>query len=489
MLGLVFLAFIFYVLLLGLRRPFLWVLLYVYIDIIAPQRIAWGLIQNLQVSLIAFLAAFGGYVLLDRKEHVGFSLRQFLLLLLLAYCFWTTGNADFPKEAATKWAWVWKALLFAIFLPFTLTTRARIEALALTMVLSIGMIVIATGMKVVLGGGGYGELNFFVDDNSGIYESSTLATVAIALTPLIWWFTRYGTIYRPHWTVSTFAIALIFACLLIPVGTEARTGLVCIAALCVLMLRYTQRRLLFITGAAAIALAALPFLPQSYYDRMATIAQPDGDASASTRLAVWKWTLDYVSAKPMGGGFDSYRANSFTYQMPVRTQNEAGNTTSVTYTQVTDEARAFHSSFFEVLGEQGWPGLFIWLTLHGLGIWQMERIGMRWRARERSGHASEEEAWIAPMATALQLASLIYLVGAAFQGIAYQPVMLMMIGLQIGLNSYCCQIESARRREEPDDKRPGARAKASVRNTTAQTAASLRTQRGRNAGSPAAFQG
>ncbi|MEM1197279.1 MAG: DUF5935 domain-containing protein [Pseudomonadota bacterium] len=449
MLGMVFLAFVAFVLLLGVRRPFLWVLLYVYIDIIAPQRIAWGLIQNISISFVAFIAAFGGYLILDRKPYLSVSARQMLLAALLAYCFWTTGNADFPVEAQTKWEWVWKALLFAIFLPFTLTSRARIEALALTLVLAVGMIVIATGMKVVLGGGGYGNLNFFVDDNSGIYESSTLATVAIALTPLIWWFTRHGTIFRPHWSVTGFAIALIFACLLIPIGTEARTGLVCIAALGVLLLRYSKRRVLFIAGAGALGLAALPFLPPSYYERMATIAEPGGDESASTRVAVWKWTLDYAAQNPLGGGFDAYRGNSFTYEMPVK--KESGNTTAVELRQVTDEARAYHSSIFEVLGEQGWPGLFLWLTLHALGLWQMERIGARWRGRARAaqddGGLDEDEAWIAPMATALQLASLIYLVGALFQGIAYQPVMLMLIGLQIGLNSYCRRIDSARAKE------------------------------------------
>ena len=445
MLGFVFLAFVGFVAALGLRRPFLWVMLYIYIDIIAPQRIAWGLIQNISISFLAFLLAFGGYVVLDRKEYIAFSWRQGLLALLRVYCFWTTCNAEFAADAQTKWEWVWKALFFAIFLPFTLTTRARLEAMGLTMVLSVGMIVIATGMKVVLGGGGYGQLNFFVDDNSGIYESSTLATVAIALIPMIWWFTRFGTVFKPHWTVSAFAVALIFACLLIPIGTEARTGLVCIAALAVLMLRYTERRLLFITGAAALGLMALPFLPQSYYDRMATIAQPGGDESASTRVAVWKWTLDYVSERPFGGGFDSYRGNSFTYQLPV--VEEAGNTISVQTKQVTDEARAFHSSFFEMLGEQGWPGLFIWLALHALGLWQMERIVRRWRVREKDGALDEDEAWIGPMATALQLASVVYLVGATFQGIAYQPVMLMIIGLQIGLHTYCQRIESARAKE------------------------------------------
>jgi probable O-glycosylation ligase (exosortase A-associated) len=439
MLDLVFLAFIGYVLVLGLKRPFLWVLLYVYIDILAPQRIGYTIITTLPLSLIAFAAAFGGWIALDRKTGARFTLRQGLMLALLVYCWWSTGRADFAEEALTKWDWVWKALLFAIFLPLTLTTRARIEGLALVLLLSVATIVIGTGMKTILGGGGYQNLKFFVNDNSGIYESSTLATVAIGLVPLLWWFVKHGTIYRPHWTVTAFAVALTFACFLVPIGTEARTGLLCIAALGVLMLRYTKRRILFIAVAGVLGLVALPFLPQSYYDRMATIAQPDGDESASTRVAVWQWTLDYVAEKPLGGGFDAYRGNRFEYSMPVRTVD--GNTTSVEYKDVVDQGRAYHSSIFEMLGEQGWPGLIMWLTLHLLGLWQMERLQRRWRDREDE---AEAERWIAPLAAALQMGAVIYLVGATFQGIAYQPVMLMLVGLQIGLHSYCKRIDSAR---------------------------------------------
>lgn len=437
MLDLVFLAFIGYVLVLGLRRPFLWVLLYVYIDILAPQRIGYSAIASLPVSLIAFAAAFGGWVALDRKEGARFTLRQGLMALLLGYCFWTTGHADFPIEAATKWDWVWKALLFAIFLPLTLTTRARIEGLALVLLLSVATIVIGTGMKTILGGGGYQNLKFFVNDNSGIYESSTLATVAIGLIPMLWWFVKHGTIFRPHWLVTGFAVALTFAALLVPIGTEARTGLLCIAALGGLMLRYTKQRFLFIAGAGVLGLTALPFLPQSYYERMSTLAQPSGDESASTRIAVWEWTIDYVAQKPLGGGFDAFRGNKFNYVMPVKQTDR--NTTTVTYQPVEDKGRAYHSSFFEMLGEQGWPGLIIWIALHLIGLWQMERIQRRWKNAE-----DEAERWIAPLAAALQMGALIYLVGATFQGIAYQPVMLMLVGLQIGLNTYCTRIDSAR---------------------------------------------
>ncbi len=423
----------------GVRRPFLWVLAYLYVDILAPQKIGWALMPAIKISLIAFCAAFAGWLLADPKRGARFSLRQAIMVALLAYCWFTTMNADFPEAAAEKWAWVWKAFVFAIFLPLTLTTRLRIESAGLIMILAVSAIIISAGMKTVTGGGGYENLYFFVNDNSGIYESSTLATVAIAIIPLILWFTRHGTIFPPDWRVRLFAYALIFACLMIPIGTEARTGLVCVAVLAVLMLREAKRRLAFIAAGVALAVMALPFIPQSYYDRMATIGSHDGDESASTRVAVWEWTLDYVKENPLGGGFDAFRGNSFTYDLPERV--ESGNTVAIDYRKVTDKGRAYHSSIFEVLGEQGYIGLGLWTWLHLLGLWHMERIRHRWHKRIGDG-----EQWQAPLASALQYGQAIYLVGSLFQGIAYQPFILMLLGLQIGLWTYCRRLESERNR-------------------------------------------
>ena len=154
MIDLFFLAFFGLFLAMGLRRPFLWVLVYIYIDVLAPQRVGYGLITSVQVSLIAFAAAFGGWLLLDRKRDTQFSYRQGLMLALLLYCGWTTGFADFPESAAFKWDWVWKALVFAIFLPLTLTSRLRIEAALLVLLLAMSMVIIGPGIKVVFGGGG-----------------------------------------------------------------------------------------------------------------------------------------------------------------------------------------------------------------------------------------------------------------------------------------------------------------------------------------------
>lgn len=427
---------------LGLRRPYLWVLAYLYIDIVSPQKISWALLKALPISLIAFVLAFAGWLLGDDKRDSRFTLRQALILVLLAYCGLTTLSADFPDAAADKWAWVWKALVFAVFLPLTLRTRLRIEAAALTMVLAAGAIIIDGGIKTLGGGGGYGSLNLFVMDNTGLYEGSTLSMVAIAIVPLIVWLARHGTIFPPDWRVKLFALGLGFACLLIPIGTQTRTGLLCIGLLAVLALRTAKHRLLYLTLAGAVALAAVPLLPDSYTKRMSTIENHQADESASTRVAVWNWTLTYVGDHPFGGGFDAYRGNHLAVETRA-TQGDATNAT-VAVTQTTDQARAYHSSYFEMLGEQGWPGLALWLWLQVLGLWQMERLRRRWRGRAGPG-----ETWQSPLANALQQAQLVYLTGSLFVGVAYQPFVMMLIGLQCGLWSYLKRIEAERAEAAP----------------------------------------
>src|SRR3546814_20323721 len=95
---------------LGLRRPFLLVLVYVYIDIVSPQRVSYFLLNSIPISAIAFVLAVLAWLLMDEKRGIRVSIRQVLMVPLLGYCGYTTLHADFPIEAFAKWEWVWKAL-------------------------------------------------------------------------------------------------------------------------------------------------------------------------------------------------------------------------------------------------------------------------------------------------------------------------------------------------------------------------------------------
>ena len=489
------LAFVAYLLALfglGLKRPFLLTLIYVYIDIVAPQRLTYFLLNAFPISLVAVALAVLAWMVADDKRDVRVAPRQGLILLLLVYCGLTTLAADFPVEAAEKWDWVWKALAFAAFLPLTLRTRLRIEALLTFMVLSAASIIIVGGIKTLASGGGYGQLNLMVDNNSGLYEGSTISTVAVAILPIIAWLARWGTIFRvspsatsyhhpragggpaaaqsatedgtqqpkpaqlgprlrgggevagastaapagkwPNRAITLFALALGFACLLVPIGTSTRTGLLCIGLVAVLSLRNAKRKGLYLAMMAAAALVAVPFLPSTFTTRMNTIKTYQADESASTRLAVWAWTWEFAKTHPFGGGFEAYRQNRIVYDLKTADGAPAAPGGAGPKLEI-DQARAYHSAYFEMLGEQGWPGLILWLSISVAGLFRMEVL----RRRHRSG----DDAWAGSLAGALQTAHLVYLLGAAFIAIAFQPFIYMLVGAQIGLDTYLARRRAA----------------------------------------------
>lgn len=430
---LAFIAFLLAFFAMGFKRPFLLVLVYVYIDIVSPQRLTYILLNSVPISLIAVAFAVGGWILADDKRDTRVGGRQVLIVVLLLYCWGTTIAADFPVEAKEKWDWVWKALAFAAFLPLTLRTRVRIEALLLFMILAASSIIIVGGIKTIAsGGGGYGQLNLMVDNNSGLYEGSTISAVAIAIIPIIIWFMHHGTIFKPDWRVKGYCIALVFACLLIPVGTSTRTGLLCIGLLALLSIRNVKRKIAYLAMLGVLGVAAIPFLPSTFTDRMNTIKTYDADESASTRLAVWKWTIEYAKTHPFGGGFNAYLGNHIRYDLKTTPGAAAGAGSTVE----VDKARAYHSAYFEMLGEQGYPGLALWLAINLIGIFRMEIV--RRRYRDPAG----EYPWAGPLAAALQSGHIVYLLGAGFIAIAFQPFIYMLIGAQIGLDTYLARKRS-----------------------------------------------
>jgi probable O-glycosylation ligase (exosortase A-associated) len=371
--------------------------------------------------------AFGAWLLFDNKKGARFAPRQGLMLALLIYAWFTTQSADFPVEAQGKWDWASKALIWAIFLPLALRTRLRIEAYLLFMILSAAAIFIVGGIKTAISGGGYGQQIFMLNDNTGLYEGSTGSTFAIAIIPIILWFCRHGTIFPPDWRVKLFAGNLIFACLLIPIGTAARTGVLCIAAVAAMAMRDMKRRVGYAALVGAVALAAIPMLPKDFTGRMETIAGYEADTSATTRLAIWAWTWDYAQKNPMGGGFDAYLSSRI--KVETKAVQGSGGVTSVQSRTDEDKSRAYHSSYFEMLGEQGFPGLFLFLLIHVGGLVRMEVL------RRRYKRAEGDQAWISPLATALQHAHIVYLIGSLFVGIAFQPFAYLLVAVQIGLDN------------------------------------------------------
>ena len=101
-----------------------------------------------------------------------------------------------------------------------------------------------------------------------------------------------------------------------------------------------------------------------------------------------------------------------------------------------DEGRAYHSAYFEMLGEQGYPGLLS-------GSAPFRRTVPDGGASPPLPQGRRGQGLVAGLATALQHAHFIYLLGAVFVGIAFQSFAYMWIAVEIGLEAYCRRMEAA----------------------------------------------
>ena len=96
--------------------------------------------------------------------------------------------------------------------------------------------------------------------------------------------------------------------------------------------------------------------------------------------------------------------------------------------EIVDESRAFHSIYFETLGEHGWVGLGIFLAIFAVFFFDMRRIRRRVRNRPDLG-------WLGDFARAFEPWRLIFMAGAAFIGVSYYPLQYYLFALAVSTSA------------------------------------------------------
>lgn len=156
--------------------------------------------------------------------------------------------------------------------------------------------------------------------------------------------------------------------------------------------------------------------------RVSTIGSFKQENSAYVRILVWKWTLGFVASHPLGGGFVTYLVDSI--EVP-----GSGDTPAH-----IEFGRAFHSIYFEVLGEHGYPGLVIFLLLAGSTFLLLRRLAKKARA-------FPELQWVVGLSDALQSGLAVFMASGAFVGIAFPPMFWYFISMGVCLNAYMWRVE------------------------------------------------
>ena len=151
--------------------------------------------------------------------------------------------------------------------------------------------------------------------------------------------------------------------------------------------------LLLIVSTAVIL---LPFMPDTWWDRMGTIGTYKEDESAMGRFDAWGMAWELAKDKfPFGGGFMVSTSYFFDVYAPSALQN-----------------RAAHSIYFQILGEHGWAGLMLFMSI-GLTAWF--RAGRLIKNLKNQ----PEMQWAADLARMCQVSLIGFAAGGAFLSLAY----------------------------------------------------------------------
>ena len=407
----------------GVSAPFVLTLGYLWVDTFLPQTLAYGVISQLPVSQIVAIGAIGSYFVLDRRDPPRLS---FITVLLILFAAWVTIStftwAVLPGPAQVKWSAVVKTLLFTPFIPLVIRSRVQIEAFLQIWLFGFAINYLPPGLKALLSGGGYGrDLGIGGNGVGGfaLADDARLAMIAFMLVPIILFLCKHTILLPRIWLTRAMYLAIIVISFGAAYGTYERTAVVVGAVLMGLLWLKSRHKVILAVGFVLCTAVAVNFVSPDWLERMSTMSDSH-EASAEHRLDVWMWTLGYVSEHPLGGGFEVYIIDHAGAVRP------DGTRASI----------AYHNDFFEVLAEQGWPGLAIFVALIGSSVLYL-------RSAARRARAYPQLAWVPDLAVALQMALVLQLTGGSFVALGYHPPLYMIFALAISLREYVHRVAKA----------------------------------------------
>lgn len=418
----------------GFVAPFVLGLGYVWVDNFTPQNIAYEILNQFPVSAVMAGAALLAYVLKDRRHPPVPNAIMAQIVLMALWVTFTVFNAPVaPDLAWTKYDWAIKTILFAAFMPYLFRSRVQIEAFVQIYLFSVAVQIWPYAVKTIVSGGSYYQNLGLVSGNSGLAEGSTLATVAIMTVPLILWLRRHTLILPRTRLVRLMYLGMAAAAVAASIGTFERTGLIAIMIGAVALWLQSRHRLRnAVLGAAALGVVAYSMMGEQskWLDRMSTITQYSQENSALGRILVWQWTLDFARTHPFGGGFNAFYVDTITYPA-------VGNAPPVVI-----HGKAFHSSYFEMLGEHGWPGLGLFLLMLGTTFLTLLRIN-------RVSRRLPNMEWCRDLSVSLMVTEVILMACGAFIGIAFQPETYYLFAMTAMLACHLRGMERAVRPRAP----------------------------------------
>jgi probable O-glycosylation ligase (exosortase A-associated) len=433
---LLFLGFLPYFLLLIMLRPFVGAAMWIWVSLFVPASWVWGVAGRVRFNLLVVLVAVAAYLLMKNKPRVAWTSTATLAVL---FYMWFSVSAYFAiTESDVPFRW-WdtftRIIALFVFCQLVLARRLHWDVFIWAMLLAMGGYGMLEALKYLLSG-----LNHSIVGIPGGQhrDRNDLALALNAMIPL--------AVYLYSCTTSKFVryglLAMIVMLAVAIVGTFSRGGLITLVGIAGFYLVVSGRKFI----PAAIVLAVLAFglsfvVTDQYAERAQTIQAIGEDESFMGRVAAWKLSVYIALDRPLigGGPFAVQTRDVWPRYAHVYDPDQWVSTGPF-----SNATRAAHSLYFQVLGDTGFAGFFIYMAMLASALTLM------WRTRQSA--LRRADARLASLSTALLLSLMSIMLAGAALSVAYFDLVFGILALIAAVGGRA-RLANERRESRPKDAR------------------------------------
>lgn len=393
-----------------LKNPAIGAYVWAWLSIMNPHKLTYGFAHSMPWAAAA--AALTLTLAVFSKARKPFPVNA-ITVVYVAMMLWMTLTSVFsinpPEDVQTRLIAAFKIHLMMWVTFMLLRGREQIEILIWVVVFSVGFYGIKGGLFTIATGGSgrvWGPPGGMLEGNN------ELAIGLIAVTPLMFYLQQTVVRRWLRWALLVCIVLIAFSVL----GTQSRGALLALVAMALmwgLKSRYPVRASL---GIMMLVGTAVMFMPDSWSSRMDTIQEYKADTSAMSRIYTWHTLWNVALDRPLlGAGFGADNFQVFQRYAPTDPQFDA----------VQGTVWVAHSIYFQALGEHGFVGLALFLSI-GLLAW--------WRAGRLAKLADKDPAyadWVPLLMRMTQTGLLGYAVGGAFLSLMQLDLIYYVVGIVV----------------------------------------------------------
>src|SRR5882724_6038 len=399
-----------------LVSPYFGILMWFWVTYFNPHRFTWGIAYNFPVAMAIAVPTLIGAIFTKKNMRALLTVESSLVVALWAWFAVTYIHAQgiplFARnmaDAKYEINHISKILLMTFVMIVVINSKVRLRNVLLVTAASLGMLALKSAVFGLRTGG---EAHVYGPPDSFLSENNAYGLALNMCLPLLFFLVRdeprkwVRVIFRILFVMSIISVLL----------TYSRGGFVGLAVVITMILFRSQRKAVGAFCLAITAFIVLTFAPPAWMDRMGGFLSGNLDGSASMRFTSWTVAWRISQDYPMGGSFHAVpNVDVYKRYQPRPLPNDAPSSGP-------------HSIYFQLLGDQGFVGLGLFLELMGSCLWTLFRI----RLAARRMPSAE---WLITYSQMIEAAILAFMVSGAFLGVVYLDVIYEMVGLTIILKT------------------------------------------------------